>query len=206
MVTSGCSTSDRKFPNIYRWGIQTVPLKTYEGFDTLWVLRSSPKDTAKLKEKGNVLLAWFLPEGEGLTGKVDTLISSGFDGLYISETKIPTDDLITLINYARMSHPEFLVVVENVHEFKSYKNLMKEADGFVLKDHLLKEDGEEKLKELLRSKKKVMTLEFLKEKKAMEEYASLSKEKGLLPLNGHRPLKGRLTFADELFHLARPCD
>lgn len=106
-----------------------------------------------------------------------------------------------------MIHPEFLVVIENIHAFKkSEKELKPLVNAYALTDVLLKEEGGEYLRKLLRGKKPIFSLEYLEGKDALEQYATLAKEKGLIPLVGHRPLKGRFIYADELFHLARPCD
>jgi hypothetical protein len=62
------------------------------------------------------------------------------------------------------------------------------------------------IKEFQKEKKVILSIEYIEGKKTLENYANEAIDKGLLPLSGDRPLKGRLIFADELYHLARPCD
>lgn len=204
ILFSGCSTH-LKWPEVNRWSIQKSEFKNYSGFDTLIVLDSNTTGILKLKENHNTVLGILKLDGVGLTQKIDILISRGFDGVYFIPGTIDADEIITLSHYARMIHPEFIVIVENIHELKN-KKIYELVNAFAIVDVLLSSSGEKLIVNLLKKKKPILSLEYLEDKSALVEYARLAKEKGLIPLVGHRPLKGKLIYSDQLFHLARPCD
>ena len=111
-------------------------MKSYKGFETLWVLPGTSADLPALKENQNTVLALLdLDSESSLTQRIDLIISAGFDGVYMIPGKTPAGELLTLSHYARMSHPDFLIIIENIHEYKN-PELNDMVDAFALVDML----------------------------------------------------------------------
>lgn len=166
----------------------------------------------------------------GENGYFSKLIEAGFDGAYLDivdgfhsfkDKKMSADKMVELIvrigEFTRARNKNFLLVMQNGADILKYTSkkteLFSTVDALAVEDYLFL-DGKyqenldlfKHIKEFQNEKKAVLSIEYIDKKSNLEKYAFEAKEKGLLPLSGYRPLKGRLIFSDELFHLARPCD
>jgi len=184
--------------------------------------------------KGNFKIKYWDPSWKkillGERGYFSRLISAGFDGAYLDivdgfhafeDKRKAADEMVELIHeiseFTRQRKKNFLLVMQNGADILNYTSksskLFKAIDALAVEDYLF-EKGRyvenkwlyELIKIYQKNKKFVLSIEYILDKKDLEKYASVAKEKGLLPLVGHRPLKGRLIFSDQLFHMANPCD
>jgi cysteinyl-tRNA synthetase len=184
--------------------------------------------------KGNYKIKYWDPAWKeillGEHGYFSKLIEAGFDGAYLDivdgfhsfeDKKMSADKMVDLISeigiFARARNKNFILVMQNgadIIEYTSKKSkLFSAIDALAVEDYLFhKEIFQENkklfssIKEFQTANKAILSIEYIENKKNLERYANEAGKRGLLPLSGYRPLKGRLIFADQLFHLARPCD
>lgn len=166
----------------------------------------------------------------GEKGYFARLIEAGFDGAYLDivdgfhnfeDKKESSDKMVDLISkigeFTRARNKDFLIVMQNGADILKYtskkEELFKAVDALAVEDYLFQDEKFQEdpelfsyIKEFQGEKKAVLSIEYIESKKNLEIYGTKAIEKGLLPLGGYRPLKGRLIFADQLYHLARPCD
>ncbi len=184
--------------------------------------------------KGNYKIKYWDPAWKeillGEKGYFARLIEAGFDGAYLDivdgfhsfeDKKMSSDKMVELITeigvFTRARKKNFIIVMQNGADILKYTSkradLFKAVDALAVEDYLFHEEKFMEdpelfgfIKEFQRENKAVLSIEYIENKKNLEMYGTLAVEKGLLPLSGYRPLKGRLIFSDQLYHLARPCD
>lgn len=184
--------------------------------------------------KGNYKIKYWDPAWReillGEHGYFSKLIEAGFDGAYLDivdgfhsfdDKKVSADKMVDLIDeiaqFTRVRKKNFILVMQNGADILNFtskkKKLFSAIDALAVEDYLFHKDGFQEntelfshIKEFQSENKPILSIEYIEKKSSLEKYANEAVKKGLLPLSGYRPLKGRLIFADQLFHLAKPCD
>ncbi|MFT6071207.1 MAG: cysteinyl-tRNA synthetase [Bacteriovoracaceae bacterium] len=184
--------------------------------------------------KGNYKIKYWDPAWKeillGEKGYFAKLIEAGFDGAYLDivdgfhsfeDKKMSSDKMVELITeigaFTRARNKNFLIVMQNGADILKYTSkkdeLFHTVDALAVEDYLFQDELYTEnpelfgfIKEFQKESKAILSIEYIEKKKNLELYGKMAVEKGLLPLSGYRPLKGRLIFSDQLYHLARPCD
>lgn len=172
--------------------------------------------------KGNYKVKYWMPEWQSVilgspAAPLDRILAQGFDGVYLDiidgfefwqERGVPdaADRMVAFVRrlsaYAKTKHPGFLVFPQNGDSLEERPGYLEAIDGIGREDLCFIGDqrqdaertaeGEKHLDVFVKAGKKVLLIEYCRERKAVKEVYERARRKGYVPYCTVRPLD-RLT-------------